>query len=209
MVIKVYSIDGSELREIEVADEIFGCKVSEGSIYYAIKNELANRRVGTACTKTRSEVKGTHQKLFRQKGTGRARMGTKRSPVRVGGGIAFGPRPHSFNYKIPKKVKQLAIRSIFSLKNKENNLRVIEDFDVDNGKTKELVSLLKNHVDNSRTTLIIQDDNKLIKRAGSNIPWLTTLTFNKLYAHELFYSRKLVIQESAVKNLNDFFGKKS
>lgn len=209
MVLKVYSIDGKELRDIEVADEIFACNVSDGSIYYAIKNELANRRVGTACTKTRSEVSGTHQKYFRQKGTGRARMGTKRSPVRVGGGIAFGPRPHSFNYKIPKKMKQLAIRSILSLKKKEDNIRVIEDFNVENGKTKDLVTLLKSHVDNTRTTLIIQDDNKLIKRAGSNIPWLTTLTFNKLCAHELFYSRKLVIQESAIKNLNEFFGKKS
>lgn len=205
MVLKVYSKDGTELRDIEVSDEIFACEVSDGSIYFAIRNELANMRIGTACTKTRSEVSGTHQKLFRQKGTGRARMGTKRSPVRVGGGIAFGPKPRSYKYKLPKKIKRSAIRSIFSLKSNENCIRVVEDFNIDSGKTKDLVSLMKNHVSESRTVLIIQDDNQLIKRAGSNVPWLTTLSFNRLRAHDLFYGRNLVIQESAVKKLNEFY----
>ena len=86
----VYDVQGKEIKEIELPDSIFSLEVKQGPIYYAIKNELANRRVGSACTKTRSEVSGTHQKMYRQKGTGRARMGTKRSPVRVGGGIAFG-----------------------------------------------------------------------------------------------------------------------
>jgi large subunit ribosomal protein L4 len=208
MVLKVYSIDGTELREIEVSDEIFGCDVSDGSIYFAIKNELANMRVGTACTKTRSEVSGTHQKMFRQKGTGRARMGTKRSPVRVGGGIAFGPKPRSYKYKLPRKIKQSAIRSIFSLKNNESCLRIIEDFNVESGKTKDLVSVLKNHVKETRTVLIIQDDNSMIKRAGSNVPWLTTFSYNRLRAHDLFYGRNLVVQESAIKKLNEFYAAK-
>jgi len=205
MVLKVYSIDGNELREIEVADDIFNHSISNGSIYYAIKNELANLRVGTACTKTRSEVKGTHQKLYRQKGTGRARAGSKRSPVRVGGGVAFGPRPRSYNYHMPRKIKRLAMKSILSMKNQENIIRVIEDFTVENGRTKEIMSVLKKHTDNSRTVLIIQDDNRLIKRAGANLPWLTTLTFNKLRAHDLFYSKKLIFQESAIMNLNELY----
>jgi len=208
MVLKVYSIDGTELREVEVSDEIFGCEVSDGSIYFAIKNELANMRVGTACTKTRSEVSGTHQKMFRQKGTGRARMGTKRSPVRVGGGIAFGPKPRSYKYKLPRKIKQSAIRSIFSLKNNESCLRIVEDFNIESGKTKDLVSVLKNHVKETRTILIIQDDNSMIKRAGSNVPWLTTFSYNRLRAHDLFYGRNLVVQESAIKKLNEFYAAK-
>jgi len=106
---KVLSIEGKELRSITLDDAVFNIAVSEGAIYHAIRNELANQRIGTAATKTRSEVLGTHKKPWRQKGTGRARSGSKQSPVWVGGGVAFGPRPRDYNYKLPKKVKRLAI----------------------------------------------------------------------------------------------------
>ncbi|MBN2532623.1 MAG: 50S ribosomal protein L4 [Spirochaetales bacterium] len=205
MKIKVFAIDGTEKNEIELSDNVFCREVSMGSIYHAIKNELANRRVGTACVKTRGEVQGTSQKMYRQKGTGRARAGTKRSPLRVGGGIVFGPRPRSFNYKIPKKLKHLAIKSILSLKMKENRIRIIEDFDIENGKTKELITLLHNHVDAKNTVMILKDDNNRIKRAGRNIPWVKMLTFNKLNAHDLFYGLNLIIHESAAMELNNVY----
>ena len=207
MKMKVFALDGTEKKEIKLLDSIFNREVSMGSIYHAIKNELANRRIGTAKVKTRSEVSGSHQKYYRQKGTGRARAGTKRSPTRVGGGIAFGPRPRSYNYRIPKKIKRLAIKSILSLKIKENRIRVIEDFAIENGKTKDLVKLLKTHVEPRTTVIVLKDDDLLTKRAGRNIPWVKLLTFDKLNAHDLFYGQNLIIHESAALELNKFYSK--
>ena len=183
---KVLSTEGKEVKSISLEDSVFNRDVSEGAIYHAIRNELANLRQGTASTKTRSEVKGSHRKLWKQKGTGRARMGTRQSPVWVGGGIAFGPRPRDYSYKMPRKLKRLAFKSILSLKNQNDNLLVIEDFNVENGKTRELASILKNLIANERAVLILKDEDKMIKRAGRNIPWLTTLSYDKLRAHDLF-----------------------
>ena len=106
MVVKVYGIDGTERRDIELTDEVFNRPVSTGSIYHAIRNELANLRAGTASSKTRHEVRGSGTKPWRQKGTGRARAGTRQSPVWVGGGVAFGPKPRDYSYRVPKKLKR-------------------------------------------------------------------------------------------------------
>jgi large subunit ribosomal protein L4 len=206
---KVFGVNGKELKEIELSDNIFNISVRMGSIYHAIRNELANKRMGTAHTKTRSEVQGAHKKMYRQKGTGRSRAGTRRSPLRVGGGIVFGPRKRSYKYRIPKKIKQLAMRSILSLKNSENRIRIIEDFGIESGKTKELVQLLKKHIPDERTVLVMKDDDIFTKRAGSNIPWLRMLTYNRLNAHDLFYCQHLVFHETAIKNLDTFYGEES
>jgi len=208
MIAKVYSIDGKELKDIELDDSIFNLDVSEGSIYHAVINELANRRLGTAKTKNRAEVHGSSRKLFKQKGTGRARAGNIRSPLRVKGGIVFGPRPRSYNYQLPKKIKRLAMKSLLSLKNKSNILRIIEDFNIETGKTKDLAIILKNHVPNERTVLILKDDSPMVKRACANIPWLNSLSYNRLAAHPLFYAKHVIIQETAIKMLNDFYSKK-
>jgi large subunit ribosomal protein L4 len=202
---KVLSTDGKEIRSVELSDEVFGREVSEGSIYYAIRNELANMRVGTASTKTRSEVRGSGAKPWSQKGTGRARAGHRRSPVWVGGGTVFGPKPRDYSYTMPKKMKRAAMKSILSLKAKEDALIVVEDFSVESGKTKDLAGILKNFNGTERMVLILKDDDALTKRAARNIPWLTTLSYNRLRAHDLFYGRKLLVLESAVKNLNEFY----
>jgi large subunit ribosomal protein L4 len=202
---KVLSTEGKEVKSISLEDSVFNRDVSEGAIYHAIRNELANLRQGTASTKTRSEVKGSHRKLWKQKGTGRARMGTRQSPVWVGGGIAFGPRPRDYSYKMPRKLKRLAFKSILSLKNQNDNLLVVEDFNVENGKTRELASILKNLIANERAVLILKDEDKMIKRAGRNIPWLTTLSYDKLRAHDLFYGKKVLVLESAAQKLNEFY----
>jgi large subunit ribosomal protein L4 len=202
---KVFALDGSELRTIDMKDEVCDGKVSEGSIYHAIRNELANRRVGTASTKTRSEVRGSRRKPWRQKGIGRARAGRRRSPIWVGGGVTFGPRPRDYGYSIPKKVKRLAIKSIITQKNREERLTVVEDFDVASGKTKELVRILKPLTSGERTVLITGGDSPMLKRAGGNIPWLTVLSYNRLRAHDLLYGSKLLLLETAAKKLNDFF----
>lgn len=205
---KVYSVNGSELRTIELNDSVFNVEYSEGSVYYAICNENANKRVGTACTKTRSEVKGTTSKPWKQKGTGRARSGRRRSPVWVGGGIVFGPKPRDYSYSMPKKEKRLAVRSILSQINREERMIIIEDFSIESGKTKDLVSLLKNFSLESKTVLILKDDDLMLKRSARNIPWVSYMTYNRLNAHDLFYTKKLIVLETAVKNLNDFYATK-
>ena len=202
---KVYSIDGKELRSISLDDKVFGLPVNDDIIYYAITNELANKRVGTACTKTRSEVHGSNAKPYKQKGTGHARRGDKKSPITRGGGTIFGPKPRDFSYAIPKKAKRLAMKSILSLQAQTDRLTVVEDFTVESGKTKDLVKILNNFAKDVRTVVILKDDDAKIKQAGNNIKNLSFLSFNRLRAHDLFYSRKVIVLESAVKNLSDFY----
>jgi len=202
---KVYSIKGEEVRTIELSDSVFNADVSDALIYYAIVNEQANARVGTASTKTRAEVKGTSRKPWKQKGTGRARAGRRRSPLWVGGGIIFGPKPRDYSFSLPKKVKKAAYRSILSLKVKENKLRIVEDFTVESGKTKDLVSILKNLIPEERSVLILKDNDSLIRRAGANIPWLTMLSYDRLNANDLLYGKNVIVLETAAQNLNSMY----
>ena len=202
---KVYSTSGKELRTITLDDKVFGLPVNDDVIYYAITNELANQRVGTACTKTRAEVHGSNNKPYKQKGTGNARRGDKKSPIMVGGGITFGPKPRDFSYAIPKKEKRLAMKTILSAHAQGDRLTVVEDFTIDSGKTKDLVAILNNFAKDERTVLILKDDDEKIKQAGRNIPNLTFLSYNRLNAHDLYYGRKVIVLESAVANLSKFY----
>lgn len=202
---KVYSTDGKELRTITLDDKVFGLPVNEDVIYYAITNELANKRVGTACTKGRAEVHGSNAKPYAQKGTGRARRGDKKSPLMVGGGTIFGPKPRDFSYSIPKKAKRLAMKSILSLQAQSDRLTVVEDFTVESGKTKDLVKILNNFAKDERTVIILKDDDAKIRQAGRNLPNLTFLSYERLRAHDLFYGRKVILLETAAKNLSDFY----
>ena len=202
---KVYSTSGKELRTINLDDKVFGLPVNDDVIYYAITNELANKRVGTACTKTRAEVPGSNNKPYKQKGTGNARRGDKKSPITVGGGTIFGPKPRDFSYSIPKKEKRLAMKTILSLHAQGDRLTVVEDFTVESGKTKDLVTILNNFAKDERTVLILKDDDAKIKQAARNIPNLTFLAYNRLNAHDLYYGRKVIVLESAAKNLSDFY----
>jgi large subunit ribosomal protein L4 len=202
----VYSIDGKELRTIELDDAVFGLPVNEDVIWYAINNELANKRLGTASTRGRGEIHGSNAKPYKQKGTGRARRGDKKSPVLVGGGTIFGPKPRDYSYRIPKKAKRLALKTILSLKAQSDTLKVVEDFSIESGKTKELAGLLRNLGNNERTVIVLKDDDRKVKQAGANIPWLSFLSYNRLRAHDLFYGRRIIMLETAAKNLNAFYG---
>ena len=222
----VYSIDGKELRSIELADAVFGLPVNDDVIWYAINNELANKRQGTSSTRDRGEVNGSNTKPYKQKGTGRARRGDKKSPVAVGGGVIFGPKPRDYSYSMPKKAKRLAMKSILSLKVQSDILRIVEDFSVDSGKTKDLLKILKNFEGDGksgqRTVLVLRgeevDDKKgtddradvlpavrKLKQAGKGIPWLSFLSHSRLRAHDLFYGRNIIMTESAAKKLNEFY----
>ena len=202
---KVFSTDGKELRTISLDDSIFGLPVNEDVIYYAINNELANKRVGTACTKDRAEVHGSNAKPYKQKGTGHARRGDKKSPINVGGGTIFGPKPRDFGFQLPKKVKRLAMKSILSLQAQSDRLTVVEDFTVESGKTKDLLKVLNNFAKDERTVVILKDDDAKIKQAGRNLHNVYFLSFNRLRAHDLFYGRKVIMLESAAKNLSEFY----
>ena len=205
----VYSIEGKELRTIELDDAVFALPINDEVIWYAINNELANKRLGTASTKDRGEVNGSNAKPYKQKGTGRARRGDKKSPLLVGGGTIFGPKPRDFSYAIPKKAKRLAMKTILSLKVQSNTLKIVEDFSINSGKTKELAKLLDKFGEPMRTVLILKDDDAQLKRAAANIPWLSYLSYNRLRAHDLFYGRRVLLLETAAKNLNDFYNKKN
>lgn len=202
---KVFSIQGEELKDITLDDDVFARDVNESVIYYAVNNELANMRVGTASTKTRAEVRGSKTKPWKQKGTGRARAGRRRSPLWVGGGIVFGPKPRDYSYAMPRKAKRLAMKSILSQKVKDDSLKVIEDFTIESGKTRDLMNILKNFVKDERTVLVLKDDDAMVKRAARNIPWLSFLTYNRMRAHDLFYGKNVLVMETAANSLNTFF----
>ena len=206
---KVYSTAAKEVRTINLNDEVFAREVSDGAIYYAVNNELANRRVGTACTKTRAEVNYSNTKPYKQKGTGNARRGDKKSPIMVGGGTIFGPKPRDYSYTIPKKMKRLAYKSLLSLGVQENRLVIVEDFTSEEGKTKDLAQIMKAfETENQRTVIVMKDDDTMLRRAARNIPYLHVLSYDKLSAKELLYGRKILVLETAAENLGKFYGER-
>ncbi|TXT48888.1 MAG: large subunit ribosomal protein L4 [Spirochaetes bacterium] len=205
---KVISTEGKELKTLELSEAVFGLPINDDVIYYAINNELANKRLGTASTKDRGEVHGTNRRPYSQKGTGRARHGDTKSNVYVGGGISFGPKPRDFSYMMPRKAKRLAMKTILSMKAQDGTLSVVQDFTVPSGKTQDLVKALSTFVNPKtpeRTVLILKDDDPMVKRAARNIPWLSYLTYNRLRAHDLFYGRKIIVLETAAALLGEFY----
>src|SRR5574344_1641038 len=153
---KLFSTTGKEIGTVQLNENVFGVVVSTGSIYHAVRNEAANRRVGTACTKTRAEVNYSNTKPYKQKGTGNARRGDKKSPISVGGGTIFGPKPRDYSYTLPKKVKRLAMKSLLTLQAQEDRLVVVQDFTSEQGKTKDVAKIVS-ALDSceKRTVLII------------------------------------------------------
>ena len=189
MTVPVIGAGGGARGEAELADGVFGVEVSEGAIYHAIRNELANRRVGTASTKSRSQVRGTSRKPWRQKGTGRARAGDVKSPLWTGGGVIFGPQPRSYRYRLPRKAKRTAMRSILTQKARERRITIVDGVAADSGKTRELVRQLA--ADCRRRTLPVaagQAGAPMLVRAARNIPWLRMGACDTVTAHDLYYS---------------------
>lgn len=206
---KLFAIDGSEKGTVSLSDDVFNTEISQGSIYYAVNNELANRRVGTACTKTRAEVNYSNTKPFKQKGTGNARQGDKKSPIRVGGGTIFGPRPRDYSYSIPKKMKQKAIKSLLTQAVQDNRLVVVEDFSTE-GKTKEVQKIVNAFSTSpDRCVIILKDDDVNVRRSARNIPYVRVLSYDKLAAKELLYGKKILLMKTAGDNLASFFAKKA
>ena len=209
MKVPVMSAGGGARGELELADGVFGVEVSEGAIYHAIRNELANRRVGTASTKGRSEVRGTSRKPWRQKGTGRARAGDVKSPLWTGGGVIFGPQPRSYRYRLPRKAKRAAIRSILTQKATDERITVVDGVGADSGKTRDLVRQLEPITGGARCVWLLEKPDAMLLRAGRNIPWLRMRACHTVTAHDLYYSERVLLTPAAAERLALLLGEQT
>lgn len=205
MLVEKFSIDGKVVGKVELVDTVFACDINDILIYELIKSANANLRQGTHKTKQRSEVSGGGIKPWKQKGTGRARQGSIRAPQWKGGGTIFGPVPRSYRIELPQKIKHNAYRSLFSLKAKEGRIKVVEDFTV-SGKTKEMAKIGKS-LNVSKGVLIASADDQSVKRSIRNLPWFSYNNVNRLSGRDIFYSKELVITESALQKLNEKYSK--
>jgi large subunit ribosomal protein L4 len=200
MELAVYNLSGTKTGKTVTVDEsIFGIEPHEHAMWLAIKATLANRRSGTHSTKGRSEVAGSTRKLFRQKGTGRARQGDIKSPLHPGGGTMHGPKPHKYVQTLPKKVKQLARKSALSQKVKAEALYVIEDFSWNEIKTKKMQDLLNSFSLNGKQSLLLTTaHDEYIYRSGRNIDRLTVCEADKASMYDIWKNRVLIVQQSAL-----------
>ena len=200
MELEVYNISGAKTgKKVKVDDSIFGIEPHEHAMWLAIKATLANRRAGTHSTKGRSEVAGSTKKLFRQKGTGRARQGDIKSPLHPGGGTMHGPKPHKYVQTLPKKVKQLARMSALSQKIKANALFVVEDFGLNEIKTKRVQDMLNAfNLSGKQSLLLTAAHDENVYRSGRNIERLTVLEADKVSMYDIWKNRVLLIQQSAL-----------
>ena len=203
--VNVYDMSGKEVEEIELLEDVFGIEVNEHVLYEAVKNQLANKRQGTQSTKTRSEVRGGGRKPWRQKGTGRARHGSSRSPIWVGGGVTFGPKPRDYSYKLPKKVKRLAMKSALSSKVENNEMIVIDNLELSEIKTKEMKNVLKNINANKKALIVMDEKDEVIVRSTNNIPNVITATVNTLNVYDILNYDSFIITKDAVKKVEEVF----
>ena len=203
--IDVYNIEGKKVNDVELKEDIFGIIPNEELVHSVIVNYLANQRQGTQSTKTRSEVSGGGRKPWRQKGTGRARQGSIRAPHWVGGGIALGPKPRSYSYKLNKKERRLAIKSCLSSKVIENELTVVDKFEFNAIKTKEVAKMLNSLKLEGKTLILLPEKNEIIQKSARNIKGVKTLSVNTINAYDLVNYKNLVVTLDTVKRLEEVY----
>jgi large subunit ribosomal protein L4 len=204
--ISVYNNAGQEITKIEVADSVFGVKPNEALVHQALVRQLANSRQGTADTKTRREVSGSSRKLYRQKHTGMARAGNRRSPLRRGGGIIFGPHPRSYRQAMPKKMRRLAIRNILSAKVAGEELKVIDSFGLEEPKTKQMAQILQALGIGSSALLVTADIDTTVLKSARNIATTKTLPANMLNIVDIMSYDILLMTVDAVRRVESMFG---
>lgn len=210
MTLDVYKIDGSLSGEkLELADEIFGIEPNDHAIYLSVKSYLANQRQGTHKSKERGEVSGGGKKPWKQKGRGGSRAGTTRSPLWVGGGTIFGPRPRDYRQDLPKKVKRLARKSALSYKVKDEQLIIVEDFNFEKPKTKEFENFLDSFKISGKKVLLLTNEKlETVYKSGRNIPKVKVLEAYKASTYDILNNQVLVLQKSAVDVVNNSFKNK-
>ena len=203
--IDVYDIKGKKVSDVELAESVFGIEPNEAIVHSVLVNYLANQRQGTQSTKTRAEVRGGGKKPWRQKGTGRARQGSIRAPQWIKGGIALGPKPRSYSYRINKKEKQLAIRSLLSAKVLDNELTVVDKLEVEEAKTKVMAKALTDLKVEGKALIILADRNDNVLRSSRNIEGVKTIELNTINVFDLLNCNKLVLPLDTVKKLEEVY----
>jgi len=203
--VDVYDMQGKKVSDVELNANVFGIEPNEAVVHSVLVNYLANQRQGTQSTKTRAEVSGGGRKPWRQKGTGRARQGSIRAPQWIKGGIALGPKPRSYTYKVNKKEKQLAIKSLLSSKVLENELTVVEKLEMKEAKTKEMVKTLSNLKVEGKTLIIVADKNENVYLSSRNIEGVKAITLNMINVYDLLQYNKLVLPLDTVKKLEEVY----
>lgn len=207
MTLEILKIDGTKSgKKVKLDDSIFGIEPNDHVIYLSVKAYLANQRQGTHKTKERSEVRGGGKKPWRQKGRGTARAGTSRSPLWIGGGTIFGPRPRNYRQDLPKKVKRLARKSALSYKAKDNQLLVIEDFSFEEPKTKEFNKILQAlDAEGKKVLLLTGEKNEIVYKSGRNINKVNILEASKASTYDIVNNQLLILQKSAVDAIKKTF----
>jgi len=199
---KVLDQSGQEVTELTLNGEIFSGEVKPHLIHEVVKMQLANRRAGTASTKNRSAVRGGGKKPWRQKGTGRARVGTIRSPIWKGGGVVFGPTPRDYSYRVPKKVRKGALRSALALKAQEGKFLVVDKLEITEPKTREFVKILDN-LSIQEGLIVIVDRNEGLERSSQNVPNVKVLRIEGLNVYDIMRYDTLLMTKQALEKLEE------
>lgn len=208
MQVPVYSLTGEVVDQIEISDQVFAAPLNEGVVHQVMVGQLANARQGTASTKTRSEVQGSTRKLFRQKGTGQARAGGRRSPTRRGGGIIFGPRPRDYRQDTPKKMRHLALKCVLSSKVKDEELKVVQELKLE-PKTKYMAQILGALGADSSALVVTAGPEEHVIKAARNIKGIKTMPANLLNVLDILSHKVLLMTVSAVRRVEELWGEKA
>jgi large subunit ribosomal protein L4 len=206
--VKVRNLKNEEVGEVELSDAVFGAPLNEALIHAAVRNFMANGRQGTSATKTRGDVSGAGRKLWKQKGTGRARIASLRSPLWKGGGNVHGPQPRDWSYNMPKKMRQGALRSALSERVREGKVTLVDGWSLDKPKTKEFVASLRTLGHEGKTLIVDSLDNENLKLSTRNVQSAKVVNSFGLNIYDLLYHEKLIISEAAVKELEQLLGPK-
>ena len=199
-VVDVLNIQGEKVSQVDLADAIFRVPVKSSVLHEVVKMQLLSKRSGSASVKRRSEIRGSGRKLYRQKGTGRARRGNIKSPLLRGGGVAFGPSPKSYAYKVPKKVRKIALKMALTSKFNENQLLVIDKFELDQVKTKKFLELA-NNLNLENVLIVTEGQNEKLELSSRNVPDVKVLRQEGLNVYDILKYRNLVLLESSIKGI--------
>lgn len=197
--------DNKKVGKTELPDDIFGVKVNKGLLHEVVRNHLANKRQGTAYTKTRGLVRGGGRKPYRQKGTGRARAGSIRSPLWKGGGTVFGPQPRDYSYRLPKKAKWIALSSALAAKFADGEITVLDDLSISEPKTKAVQGLLESLGLQNNVLMIVPEKNEALELASRNIPTVDVVRVNELNVYAILSHEKLLIAKEAVEKMKEAY----
>ena len=200
--VDVLNMEGKKVGDVELSEAVFGIEVNDVVVHTALVNYLANQRQGTSSTKTRAEVRGGGRKPWKQKGTGRARQGSIRSPQWIKGGIVFGPKPRSYKYAIPKKIRQLALKSVLTSKVQEGKLIVVDNIDLQEIKTKEIIKFLAN-ISVTKGLIMLENKNLNVQASTRNIANMKTTLVNTINVFDLLKYDNLVVTQDAIKKLEE------